>query len=74
MHSDARQMNSETRLQKSKLVTARRAVLVIAVLVAWTVALAAIMRDREPEGSSRVNPGIEKPTKPYYKFLEQAPV
>jgi hypothetical protein len=66
-------MNSEIRLQKSRLAAAGRALLVIAVIAAWSVGL---LRDREPNAATRANPRIEKkaPEKPYYTFMIAVPV
>jgi hypothetical protein len=69
-------MNSEIRLQKSRLTGARRALLVIAVIAAWTVAVIGIMSDRDPDAASANPTTIEKkaPSKPYYTFLAATPV
>jgi hypothetical protein len=69
-------MNFEIRLQKSRLVAAGRALLVIAVIAAWSVALVGLLRDREPNAATRANPRIEKkaPEKPYYTFMIAVPV
>jgi hypothetical protein len=69
-------MNFEIRLQKPRVVMVRRAVLVIVVLVAWTVAVVGIMRDRDADTASSADPRIEKkaPTKPYYSFMLATPV
>ena len=69
-------MNSEIRLQKSRLAAAGRALLVIAVIAAWSVALVGLLRDREPNAATRANPRIEKkaPQKPHYIFMVETPV
>jgi hypothetical protein len=69
-------MNSEIRLRKSRLTGARRALLVIAVIGAWTVALMGIMQDRDADSASNESPRIEKkaPAKPHYIFMVEAPV
>jgi hypothetical protein len=76
LQRDAVSMNSEIRLQKSRLAAAGRALLVIAVIAAWTVAVVGLIRDREPEAASNANPRIEKkaPAKPYYSFMIETPV
>jgi hypothetical protein len=69
-------MNSEIRLQKSRLAAAGRALLVIAVIAGWSVAVVGLLRDREPDAATRANPRIEKkaPAKPYYTFMIAVPV
>jgi hypothetical protein len=69
-------MNSEIRLQKSRLAAAGRALLVIAVIAAWGVAVIGLIRDREPDSAINENPRIEKkaPAKPYYSFMIETPV
>jgi hypothetical protein len=69
-------MNSEIRLQKSRLVSTGRAVLVIAMIAAWSVAVVGLLRDREPDAATRANPRIEKraPEKPHYSFMIAVPV
>ena len=69
-------MKSEIRLQKSRLAEAGRALLVIAVRAAWSVAVVGLLRDREPNAATRANPRIEKkaPQKPYYSFMIAVPV
>ena len=69
-------MNSEICLQKSTRAGARRALLVIAVVAAWTVALMGIMEHRETDSASNESPRIEKkaPEKPHYIFMVETPV
>ena len=69
-------MNSEICLQKSTRAGARRALLVIAVVAAWTVALMGIMQARDAESASNASPRIEKkaPEKPHYVFMIEARV
>jgi hypothetical protein len=69
-------MNSEICLQKSTRAGARRALLVIAVIGAWTVALMGILQDRDADSASNTSPRIEKkaPQKPHYIFMMEVPV
>ena len=69
-------MNSESRLQKSQCVGARRALVVIAVVGAWTVALMDFMQNYEPDTARNADPRIEKkaPEKPHYVFMVETPV
>jgi len=69
-------MNFEIGLQKGAFARARRAIIVIAVIGAWTVAVIGILRDREPDAATTARPQIEKkaPAKPYYDFMIATPV
>jgi hypothetical protein len=69
-------MNSEIRLHKPAFIRARRAIIVIAVIAAWAVAVVGIMRDREPGAATTAEPHIEQkaPAKPYYNFMVETPV
>jgi hypothetical protein len=64
LHTKSNEMKSESRLQKSGLAKGGRAVLVMAVIVAWTIAIAGIMHDR----ASDTTADDKAPTKPYYSF------
>ncbi|HKB11570.1 MAG TPA: hypothetical protein VKD69_12995 [Vicinamibacterales bacterium] len=70
-------MNSEIRLQKPSRAGARRALLVIALVGAWTVAFMGLMQDRDGDSASYdANPRIEKkaPQRPQYVFMVERPV
>jgi hypothetical protein len=74
--SQTASMNSEICLQKSTRAGARRALLVIAVVAAWTVALIGIMQAGDADSASNTSPRIEKkaPEKPHDVFLIEARV
>jgi len=69
-------MNSEICLQKSRRAGARRALLVIAVVGAWTVAFMGFMQDYDADTASNRGPRIERkaPEKPHYIFMVETPV
>ena len=69
-------MNFEICLQKSRLDGARRALLVIAVVAAWTVAAIGLLHDHEGDSAVDSSPRIEKkaPQKPHYIFMVETPV
>jgi len=72
-------MNFEIGLQKSRRAGARRALLVIAVIGAWTVAFMGFMQNYEADTASNADPRIEKiekkaPEKPHYIFMVETPV
>jgi hypothetical protein len=69
-------MNSEIRLRKSRLDGVRRALLVIAVIAAWTVAAIGMLQDHEGDSATDATPRIEKksPQKPHYIFMVEMPV
>src|SRR5262249_27300946 len=76
LHSEPLSMNSEICLQKSRRAGARRALLVIAVVGAWTVSFMGFMQTYEADAARSTDPRIEQraPEKPHYIFMVETPV